>query len=318
MVRRFFYFSHANAMSFRYRVTLLVLRWMKWRSQRLIGPGLAGMLNKLAKASANPPIASVKDLTFNEEFMLGQSVWTVARKTSGRSTVAVIYLHGGAYAWGVTPSHWQFIVEMVRATGCVVHVPLYPRAPAHDFTQAYGFVQAVHSKILEQDPQATLLLMGDSAGGGLALGFSEVLAEQGGPMPAALVLMSPWLDIDLRDPSIPEFEKRDPWLSSSRLRAVGELWAGKASRDDFRLSPLYGPLDQLPPVHLFIGDRDLFWPDAMSLNVKLKAAGRVCHLHAEKGMCHVWPLLGISEAEPAIRNIHQIVERMASRASSLA
>ena len=67
-----------------------------------------------------------------------------------------------------------------------------------------------------------MTIAGDSAGGGLALGLAETLADAGLPQPERIVLLSPWLDLTLSHPDLPAVEAHDPWLSSVGLRVAGE------------------------------------------------------------------------------------------------
>ena len=107
-----------------------------------------------------------------------------------------------------------------------VEVPLYGLAPQHTYRDAYPFVHAVYRELAQEAPPGGVVLLGDSAGGGLALGLAQDLLAGGERRPDRLVLLSPWLDLTLGHPRIPEYERYDPWLARAGLVEAGLAWAG--------------------------------------------------------------------------------------------
>src|SRR5699024_4300223 len=116
---------------------------------------------------------------------------------------------------------WALISKLAYA-GAAVHVPLYGLAPQHTFTEAYAFLDAAYEELAGgADGAADLTIMGDSAGGGLALGFAQTLRDAGKPLPRGLTLIAPWLDVACRSPRIPEIEPHDPWLAKTGAVLAG-------------------------------------------------------------------------------------------------
>ena len=142
--------------------------------------------------------------------------------------------------------------------------------------------------------------MGDSSGAGLAAGFCENLAQQGLPQPGRLVLISPWLDLQLGNPLIKKYAVKDRLLDQEGLRALGKLWAGQTDPRDARLSPLNGPVDQLRNVTIYIGTHEIMYPDAIHFTRRLKAAGVNTNTVIGRGMFHSYPLYPIPESEHVI------------------
>ena len=102
------------------------------------------------------------------------------------------------------------------------------------------------------------VLAGDSAGGALVLSMARLLTDREA-RPAGVVALSPWLDAELRDPEVRDLEASDPMLAESGLRAAGRWWAGpRRSPEDPLVSPVELDLDGLPPVDLFIGDKNCY------------------------------------------------------------
>lgn len=219
-----------------------------------------------------------------------------------RAQRTVIYLHGGAYIREIAPQHWQLIGHLADA-GIRVDVPHYGLAPAHTYREAYRFVTAIYRQALADAHSGPVAIVGDSAGGGLALGVTQTLAEQHLPLPDRLVLISPWLDVALANPDIPNAEARDPWLTSTGLRLAGRAWAGGDDLALPRLSPVNGPMTPLPPTDVYTGTRDLLYPDVERFARQAAAAGAKVSLTVCEGAVHVYPLVPAPEGRAAARAI---------------
>jgi epsilon-lactone hydrolase len=224
----------------------------------------------------------------------GFPVWTVRPRTpSGR---AAVYLHGGAYVSGIATQHWTLIGRLADA-GVRVEVPLYGLAPQHTHRDAYPFVRTVYEALAGEAPGEGIVLAGDSAGAGLALGVAREVLDAGLPRPRRVVLIAPWLDLTLSHPELDrmESERVDPWLQRPGLRAAAAAWAGGDDATIPRLSPRNGPLEGLPPLTLMVGTRDLCLPDTVDLAEAAAAAGVKVDLTVVDGALHVYPLLPVPE-----------------------
>src|SRR5688500_2751096 len=133
------------------------------------------------------------------ETVLGSTVYRLTPRQGG-SGLELIYVHGGAYVSPLSRFHWNIIRELIRETGANVTVPLYPLAPEHGYQQAYALLYAVYRDVLAAAPAGPVVLAGDSAGGGLALGMTMDMRGRALPLPAMLVLFAPWLDVTLSNP----------------------------------------------------------------------------------------------------------------------
>jgi epsilon-lactone hydrolase len=221
---------------------------------------------------------------------------------------AAIYLHGGAYISEIAPQHWALISRLADA-GVRVEVPSYGLAPQHTYRDAYPFVTAVYRDLLAAVPASAVTLVGDSAGGGLALGLARTLLDTDLPQPRRLVLIAPWLDLTLSNPDLPAVEARDPWLNSVGLHVAAAAWAGGDDPTDPRLSPLNGPLAGLAPMDVYVGTRDICLPDALLLRDRAAAEGAPVRVTVCDGAVHVYPLVPAPEGRAAAR---RIVETVAS------
>ena len=221
----------------------------------------------------------------------------------------VLYLHGGGYIHQPSIFHWLFLDRMVQDTGLEFIVPIYPKAPEHSFERAYIAVAALYQKLLGESA-APPVLMGDSAGGGLAIGFAQWLSEEGLPMPKGLIVISPWLDVTLEHPEMDKYAKLDPMLKPENLKVIGRIWAGNYDPAHYRVSPINGPLEGLPKLYMFVGEREICLPDARKFAHMLREAGAEHEYYEYPLMNHVFPQYPIPEGANARRKMRTILESL--------
>jgi acetyl esterase/lipase len=257
------------------------------------------------KGSSEPPAGLRTRHDVSSRQVDGFECHTVAPKgrEAGR---AAVYLHGGAYISEIAPQHWALISRLADA-GVRVEVPVYGLAPQHTYRDAYPFVTAVYRDLLADVDPSTITVVGDSAGGGLALGLAQTLLDAGLPQPGRLILISPWLDLTMSNPDLPAVEARDPWLSSAGLHEAARVWAGGDDPTDPRLSPLNGPLTGLAPMDVYVGTREICLPDVLLLQERCMAAGVKPRVTVCDGAVHVYPLVPALEGRAAARRIVQDV-----------
>lgn len=252
-----------------------------------------------AKASPAPPARLRRRHLVTESECEGFGVYTVVPR--GREPhCTVIYLHGGAYIGEITAHHWTFL-SLLADRGARVVAPIYGLAPQYSYRDAYPFVTQVYRRFAGSP--GPLTLMGDSAGGGLALGLAQTLRDLGAGVrqPDRLMLISPWLDLTIANPEVAEVD--DPWLVREGLLEVGRAWAAGDDPADPRLSPLNGELAGLPAVDMHAGTRDLSYPDCKLLRDRAVAAGVPASLTVVEGGLHVTPLLPVREGRTAAAEI---------------
>ena len=221
---------------------------------------------------------------------------------------ALMYLHGGAYINNFNAHQWKFLNRLAAAADCAVLAPDYHLAPYGDCERAYSDLMPLYRDWAANNPGKRLILMGDSAGGGLALGLAEALVQAGDVLPERLILLSPWVDVSMDNPDTAALVKVEPMLHLDLMKTHGRWWAGALDTHDPRVSPLYGDMAGLPPVTLYCGTRELLYPDILLAHEKLTAAGVNADLRVGKGLNHDWPLMPIPEADDAVREIVGLVQ----------
>ena len=218
----------------------------------------------------------------------------------------VLYLHGGAYVNGFNAHQWRFMDRLARQTGCTVVAPAYHLAPWADYTRAYDDLMALYRALTAENPGRRRILMGDSAGGGLALGLAEALAGAGDALPERLILFSPWVDVSMDNPDISDYLAVEPMLHFELVKVHGQYWAGAADTHHWQVSPLFGDMTCLPPTTVYCGTRELLYPDILLARDALAAAGVDVDLRVGRGLNHDWPLMPIPEADAAFDEIAEM------------
>lgn len=222
----------------------------------------------------------------------------IFQKTKAPARV-ILYLHGGAYIQRITPIHAAFCMKLAKRCNALVYAPMYPLAPRHTYLETYALLHALWQDLTQKN--LPIVLMGDSAGGGLAAGFAMDLVRQHAVPPQKMLLISPWLDVSMSSSDYAPYQKADPILGADGLRRLGQAWAGEDNTRDPRVSPLFGPAQGLPPTLQFTGTNEIFYPDIMAFHQKLEQAGVPARLIIGRALYHVYPLYPIAEGRTARR-----------------
>jgi epsilon-lactone hydrolase len=221
----------------------------------------------------------------------------VRRGTAPSRTV--LYLHGGGFTAPIDPWQVRYAVRLAGALDAKIVMPDYPLTPEHTWRDSHGSLVDLAARLASDE----LVLMGDSAGGGLALAVAESLRDRGGPQPRQLLLVAPWVDLSISTPETVELDSYDPWLFIGKMRAYAQWWAG--SEEDLvrpEVSPALGDLSGLAPALMFCGTRDLLMPGCRLLARRAAEAGWDLTYVEEPDVIHDYPILPfLPEARSAWR-----------------
>jgi acetyl esterase/lipase len=196
----------------------------------------------------------------------------------------VLYLHGGGFTVGSPATHRALAAHLALASGATVHLVDYRLAPEHPFPAAVDDAVAAYRDLLTRgaEPGHTALV-GDSAGGWLALTTALRLRADGDRLPAVLGLVSPWLD--LSGASWPD--RIDPMLQLAWLHRCATAFAAGADVTAPVFAPLTVDLSGLPPMVVHVGSEEILLPDAVDLARTARAAGVPVDLRRLDGLWHV-------------------------------
>lgn len=218
-------------------------------------------------------------------------------------TITIVYIHGGAYVAHLDRLQWNLIEALARHNNARVIVPHYPLAPEHDWQPAYAMMMALYDDLLRETSADQIVLSGDSAGAGLALGFAQALRDAHRPRPGKIVLFSPWLDLREDNPAQAAFDAADPLLARPALVWAGKAWAGATPLEDSRISPVLGDLRGLPPMLVFSGTADLLHADALALLSRARENDHPVRLVIGERMTHAWSVVRTAETARLHREV---------------
>jgi triacylglycerol lipase len=202
----------------------------------------------------------------------------------------VVAIHGGAFIFPPSFLHWIHYSVMSYQTGATIEVPIYP------LLQQGGTAGLVVPQMANFIASQTALhgtqnvsVIGDSAGGNLALAAVQRMVSNGSALPSSMVLLSPWLDLSMTNPNIGFVQ--DPLLPVGLAQEFGKQWAGGLSVTNPTVSPLYGSLSGLPPTTVYTGNLDILSPDALVLKQLAATAGANMNFVLANGQIHDWLIL---------------------------
>jgi monoterpene epsilon-lactone hydrolase len=268
---------------------------------------LAAVATSRRRGAGDPPASLQNRFSVAVRQADDHRIFTVRPSGGGPVRGQVLYLPGGGYVNPPSILHWWFIARLVRTLGVACTVPLYPLAPEHQCETGIAFAVDAYNQLVREHGAETVVVIGDSAGGGLAL----ATLQQAESAPAGLILDAPWLDASVSDPAQIEIERGEWLLNRFTLRTWGRWWAGSRDLQDPMVSPLFGDLSRLPPTLVFCGSADILVADAR--RVAAAAPDRVRYVE-EQGLMHVYPLLYLlPEAKRAWLEIERFVDGVLGR-----
>ena len=238
---------------------------------------------------AKPPISTIIQYNLKEERFAGRKVFIITSKQeSSKKNKYVLYLHGGAYVMEASYKHWQFLEEIVDRTNMTLILPDYPLTPKNNYKAVFEMIAPLYKEIIKKVGKENVILMGDSAGAGMALGLLQKVGEENGDMPQKTILLSPWLDVRMTNPKIDEIEKVDPVLLKEGLRAAGKHYAGEDGMENYLVNPILGPVDKLKNITIYTGTYDMLNPDVHIFVERAKQEGIEIDLRETEKAIHIW------------------------------
>lgn len=209
------------------------------------------------------------------------------RRGPGRGVV--LYLHGGGFVMGSSRTHRGISGRLAREVGAAVYTVDYRLAPEHPYPCALEDAAAAYRALLAEGvAPSRIAVAGDSAGGNLAFALMLKLKGEGTPLPAAVVGLSPFVDMTGSGASMTANASLDPFLDVVRLPDVVGAYAPGLDPLDPLLSPLFGDLEGLPPSLIQCGGDEILLDDARRMHGALLAAGVASELEVWPRMPHVW------------------------------
>jgi epsilon-lactone hydrolase len=201
----------------------------------------------------------------------------------------ILFLHGGGYALGSAAASVALASDLVRRTAMRVASVDYRLAPEHPFPAALDDALDAYRALLAGGVDASrVAVVGESAGGGLAVALLAALRAADLPQPACAAVFSPWVDLGVTGGSFASKRAVDPAITAEALRVRARCYAGSASLDDPRLSPIHADLTGLPPLLVQVGSYEVLLDDAVRLAARAAADDVAVILDVTPGVPHVF------------------------------
>jgi len=224
----------------------------------------------------------------------------------------LFHLFGGGYVMGTldTRRRIPFFLGRVSKLRCL-NIG-YRLAPEHPFPAALeDSIKAYRWLLSTGIAPENIVFSGASAGGGLAIATVLKLRELGVPLPAALVLISPWVDLALTGDSLKKNAKFEPNITKPMLRSIAMAYLRGKDPKNPLVSPLYADLKGLPPMLIQAGSIEVLLDDSVRLAEHAKASGVEVKLEVWEGMTHVFQSYGdsLTDSRQAIENIGNFIQK---------
>jgi cation diffusion facilitator CzcD-associated flavoprotein CzcO/acetyl esterase/lipase len=223
---------------------------------------------------------------------------------------AVLHLHGGAYVVGSSRTHRGMAAQIAIASGAPVHLPDYRLGPEHKHPAALEDAVAAYRDLLASGIDAkSIVVAGDSAGGGLAVALATRLRDEGEQLPGGLVILNGWLDLTCSGASMSFNADRDVGLLRAWTAHGGELYRGDTDPLDPELSPIRADLRGLPPTYLQVGTHDLLLSDSELFAERAREAGVDVGFERFEGMWHDFQIAAglLREADEAMGDLGRAI-----------
>lgn len=257
---------------------------------------------------------------------MNKNVFILTPKNIEKTELTILYFHGGSYMAEIMQEHWNFLEKVINSTGATVILPDYPLAPKHNYKDVFDMVVPLYNEIVSKINLENLVVMGDSAGGGLALALEEKIVadtkslstqndseeinqgeigmNQDYKLPAKTILISPWLDVRLENPKINEVKKLDKDLNKDTLKLAGIAYAGEDGLNSYLVNPIDGDLSKLKNITIFTGTYDILNPDVHILVQKAEEQGISINIKEYEGASHIWILKDSSKEKDLKENAY--------------
>jgi epsilon-lactone hydrolase len=226
----------------------------------------------------------------------------------------LLYLHGGGYFACSAQSHRPITVGFALH-GFRVLAPDYRLAPENQFPAAVDDAVAAYRGLLaEGHSPGSIVVAGDSAGGGLTLSLLLALREAGTPLPAGAALFSPWTDLAATGDSVRTNADRCAMFNGPDIGPSARYYLGATDPRNPLASPLYADLKGLPPLLIHVGKDEVLRDDSTRLAERAREAGVRVELKVWPVVPHAWQLAPhmIPEARQSLRESAAFLHSLAA------
>ncbi len=239
------------------------------------------------------------------------AVRVAPRHASTTSPKVILLLHGGGYVFGHAKGYSPLAMRLAKRTAAIGYALDYRLAPEHPYPAAVEDALTAYRSLLENHQPHDIALVGDSAGGGLAMTLMHTARDSGLPLPACAVLFSPWTDLTFSGESLTKNEQTEILLSLPMLSRLAAWYIGNHDSHEPAISPLFADHKGLPPLLIQVSATELIYSDAERLAIQTRQSGADVQLEVADDMWHVWQLMAplVRESRAALKQAVEFINR---------
>jgi acetyl esterase/lipase len=262
---------------------------------------------------------AIPDSVYYKEFEIEKTViggypcYFIFSKGDYPTDKIILDLHGGGFVYEMHMVHWEFAASLVRATSLPVCIPMYPIFPTTDPEIIVHFIIECYKELMAQYGDAKIITVSDSAGTNLSLSMIHylLLNNYDLPLPDRLILISPAMVVGNDEAILDEMRKiegHDAMLSVRMLETLPILFNFPPGELNWFTAPLYGDFSKFPPMYVFSGTYDIFYPQIAPFVERVRDQGKFIEFYTGYEMMHEWPLIfAIPECVAAFTEIVNII-----------
>lgn len=218
----------------------------------------------------------------------------------------LLSLHGGGCVTGSRFSHRKLYAHIAKAAGCRALIPEYARAPEQQHpSQVEECLRVYEALLAEGTAPEHVATVGDSAGGNLCTSVVLAAREKGVPLPAAVIPLSPWYDMEATAPSFETNAEVDRLITRDLSLNMSQMFIGETSPRDPLCNPLHADFTGFPPMYFQVGGYETIRDDATRAAERAQAAGVDVRCDVFPEMQHVFHFMAgrAPEADDAIARL---------------
>lgn len=203
----------------------------------------------------------------------------------------ILYLHGGGFYSGSSNTHRALAGSLAKSASADVLLINYRRTPEYGYPAQVDDALTAYRWLLSSGYRNdNIVIAGDSVGGTLAIETVLRQLEVKGPLPAAVIAMSPVTDFAATGTSMTANADTDPFMGKAELETIRQAYLGHHNPEDPEVSPLYASMAGFPPLLLQVGSRETLMDDTLRLAAKARDADVDVTAEVWPGMIHQWQI----------------------------
>jgi monoterpene epsilon-lactone hydrolase len=221
---------------------------------------------------------------------------------------------------GSYKTHRAFVASLCKKLCVQAYSITYRHAPEDPYPAAIDDAFEAYKWLLEEKsiPAEDIIVMGDSAGGGLALCLLHRIGKRNLPLPKAAIGLSAWTDLTMTSETLKTKAEQDPFFSVKNIEISARAYLGDENPKNPEVSPIFANFNGWPPIFLQVGSREVLLNDSLTIAGKMKEQGVEVTVDVQEGMFHAFlimstmPVIGklIPEFKRAMKNVQMFVESL--------